>query len=74
MCPCGVHIAGEVAVVVADEMRRVEGPSVLKTVVEGACHVAQDSLDGLQMLHRRLLHELAHVPEGKREIHQVWTR
>ena len=36
----GVHIAGEVAVAVADESRRVGGPSVVKTVVKGARHVA----------------------------------
>lgn len=37
----------------------------MKTVVEGACHVAKDALDGLQMLHCWSLHEPAHIPNGE---------
>jgi hypothetical protein len=34
-----VHIAGELVVAVADETCRVGGPSIVKTIVEGARHV-----------------------------------
>ena len=40
----------------------------MKTVVKGARHVAQDSLDGLQMLHHGPLHEPAHIPDGEHKV------
>jgi hypothetical protein len=63
-----VDVVGEVTVVVADEMRRIRALLVPQTVVQRACDVAQDLLDGLLMLHRQLLYELADIPDSERHI------
>jgi hypothetical protein len=63
-----VDVTSEVTFVVGDEMCRARAPLVPQTIVQRAYNVAQDPLDGLLVLHRRLLHELAHIPDSERQV------
>jgi len=40
----------------------------MKTIVQGPGHVAKNELDGLQVLHRGLFHESAHVSDRERQV------
>ena len=47
---------------------RVRTPRVVQAVVEDARDIADDPLDGLQMLHRWSLHEPTDVADGERQV------
>ena len=70
-----VDVAGVVVVTVTDEVCRVRIPRVVQVIVEGARDVADDPLDGLQMLCRRSLHEPTDVgsPQDAKS-DRVWVR
>ena len=63
-----VDVAGEVAVVVADEVCGAGRLDEVQTEVERASDIAEDALDSLLMLHRRPLHEPADEADGERQI------
>jgi len=63
-----VDVAGVVTVAIADEVCRARTPRVVQAEVEGTRDVADDPLDGLQMLHHRSLHEPTDVADGECQV------